>query len=70
MRTIHREVTSTAERLTACQLDMHDRFLQKSEVHEDISELKEEIRDQRKIIDQIWKSIGRISSAIPDEAKK
>ncbi len=43
------------ERLSNCQIDMHDRFVQKSEFQADMAELKAELRAQSAKIDQIWK---------------
>lgn len=43
------------EKLSNCQIDMHDRFVQKSEFQADMAELKAELRAQSTKIDQIWK---------------
>ena len=50
-----RDLKKLDDKLNACQIDLHSRFIQKEDYHIDINELKSELREQSKKIDQIWK---------------
>ena len=51
------DVNDLERNMVSCQLELNDKFVHKNDYHEDLKDFKEEMREQSKKIDQIWKTL-------------
>jgi len=51
------DVKDLERNMVSCQLNITDKFVQKDDYHNDIRDFKDEMREQSKKIDQIWKTL-------------
>lgn len=51
---LSRDIKKVDEKLRSCQMALGEKFVQKGEYYFDVTDLKKELREQSKKIDQIW----------------
>jgi hypothetical protein len=51
------DVRALNDKMTSCQTNMPKEYMLKADYISDAQEIKFELREQRKLIDQIWKTI-------------
>jgi hypothetical protein len=51
------DVRALNDKMTSCQTNMPKEYMLKTDYISDAQEIKFELREQRKLIDQIWKTI-------------
>jgi hypothetical protein len=57
VRAIMSDVKELEHTMTSCQTNMPKEYMLKTDYHSDAKDIKEELREQSKKIDQIWRSI-------------
>jgi hypothetical protein len=55
VRSIMKDIKDLELSMHTCQVDLPVRFMLKEDYHGDAKDIKEELREQSKKIDQIWK---------------
>lgn len=53
------DVKQLERNMVTCQIDLNDKFVHKNDYHEDLKDFKDEMREQSKKIDQIWKTLRK-----------
>mgnify|MGYP001562594550 CR=1 FL=1 len=51
------DVKQLERNMVSCQIDLNQKFVMKDDYHEDLKDFKDEMREQSKKIDQIWKTL-------------
>ncbi|MCS5594814.1 MAG: hypothetical protein NZ730_09770 [Porticoccaceae bacterium] len=55
VKSIMRDIKDLEKNMNQCQRDLPMKFILKDDYHSDMSEIKTELRENGKKIDQIWK---------------